>query len=183
MRRFGVFLTVVAGFGLTMLGGSQLATKTSAQEAKKQDYALRQAKRELAMLDDIYKTSIVLITTHYVDNKDSIPAGTAFKKLFDAIQAKKWHEVRLIDGTGDPYNPDNEPKEGFEKRAMKKILDGAPQYEEVVSEEGKRFLLAATAIPVVMDKCVICHQVYADAPKGKAIGALGYKIPLQEVAP
>jgi len=145
------------------------------------DFALRQARRELGMLDDIYKTSIVLITTHYVDDKDSLPAGSAFRALFDTMSQKKWHDVRLLDGTGEPYEPSNAPKDGFEKRAMEKIVGGEATYEEVVRESGKRYLYAATAVPVVMDKCIVCHENYRDVPKGKAIGALGYKIPLQEL--
>jgi len=132
------------------------------------------------MLDDIYKTSIVLITTHYVDDKDSLPAGSAFKALFDAVKAKGWHEVRLLDATGDPYEPANAPKEGFEKRAIQKLLAGQASHEEVITEDGKQFLLAATAIPVVMEKCTLCHEAYKSVPAGKAIGALGYKIPIIE---
>ncbi len=153
----------------------------TAQQPKSKDYPLKQAQRELSMLDDIYKSSIVLITTHYVDGKESLAAGAAFRKLFEMVQTKGWHEVRLLDGTGDPYNSENSPKVGFETVAIKRIVEGENRVEEVVNESGKRFLLGATAIPVVMDKCIICHDAYANLPKGKAIGALSYKIPLQEL--
>ena len=139
---------------------------------------LERTRREVRMLDDIYKTSIVLITTHYVDGKDSLPAGSAFKALFEAVKKKGWHEVRLLDATGDPYEPNNAPKEGFEQRAIAKLLAGQSAYDEVVTEEGKQYLLAATAIPVVMDKCTLCHENYKGLPAGKAIGALGYKVPI-----
>lgn len=144
------------------------------------DPSVERARREVKMLDDIYKTSIVLITTHYVDNKDSLPAGSAFKALFEAVKKKGWHEVRLLDATGDPYEPANAAKEGFEKRAIEKILAGQASYDEVTTEDGKKFLLAATAIPVVMEKCLLCHENYKNVPAGKAIGALGYKLPILE---
>ena len=149
-----------------------------AADTPKATTALERTRREVRMLDDIYKTSIVLITTHYVDGKDSLPAGSAFKALFEAVKKKGWHEVRLLDATGDPYEPNNAPKEGFEKRAIAKLLAGQPAYDEVVTEEGKQYLLAATAIPVVMDKCTLCHENYKGLPAGKAIGALGYKVPI-----
>jgi len=142
--------------------------------------AVKRARREVLMLDDIYKTSIVLITTHYVDDKNSLPAGSAFKALFDAVKKKGWHEVRLLDATGDPYEPANAAKDGFEKRAIQKISAGKASYDEVTTEDGKQYLLAATAIPVVMDKCILCHDNYKNVPAGKAIGALGYKIPILE---
>ena len=165
----------------TMIGFlSTSCTDTGAADPASKTSPVDRARRELKMLDDIYKTSIVLITTHYVDDKDSLPAGSAFKALFDAVKAKGWHEVRLLDATGDPYEPANAPKEGFEKRAIQKLLAGQASHEEVITEDGKQFLLAATAIPVVMEKCTLCHEAYKSVPAGKAIGALGYKIPIIE---
>ncbi len=161
------------------------ATKKSAEQANNttrangpKNPAVERARREVRLLDDIYKTAIVLITTHYVDDKDSLPAGSAFKALFETVAKKGWHEVRLLDATGDPYEPANAPKEGFEKRAIEKLLAGQASYDEVSTEGGKQYLLAATAIPVVMDKCTLCHSNYKDVPAGKAIGAIGYKIPI-----
>ena len=152
----------------------------NAEDAKKtpSDAAVDRARREVRMLDDIYKTSIVLITTHYVHGNDDLPAGSAFKALFAAVEKKGWHKVRLLDATGEPYSDENTPKKGFEQKAVKQLLNGKAVYDEVVTEGGKRFLLAATAIPVVMDKCVMCHENYKNVPKGKPIGALGYKVPI-----
>lgn len=150
------------------------------QETDAIDLSVERARREVRMLDDIYKTSIVLITTHYVHGDEDLPAGSAFKALFSAVSKKGWHDVRLVDASGEPYNDENTPKPGFEKRALKSIVDGELYYDEVVNDGGKRFLLAATAIPVVMDKCIMCHENYRNLPKGKAIGALSYKVPVPE---
>ena len=61
-----------------------------------------------------------------------------------------------------------------------KLLSGQATYDEVVTEGGKKYLQAATAIPVVMDKCTLCHSNYKDVPAGKAIGAISYKLPILE---
>lgn len=148
----------------------------SAVDAK--DPAVERARREVQMLDDIYKTSIVLITEHYVHDDNDLPAGSAFKALFEAVSEKGWHEVRLVDGTGEPYSDLNHPKEGFEKDAIKQLVEGNSVVDKVVQEGDKKFLLAATAIPVVMEKCIMCHENYRNVPKGKAIGALSYKVPI-----
>ena len=58
--------------------------------------------KTLRMLDDLYKTAIVLITEHYVDEDSDLAAGEAFKALFATMREKGWHEVRLIDATGRP---------------------------------------------------------------------------------
>ena len=176
------WLGMVSVLGMSSMIGffSSFCTDSGAADSVAKATPVDRARREVQMLDDIYKTSIVLITTHYVDNKDSLPAGSAFKALFEAVKKKGWHEVRLLDATGDPYEPDNAPKEGFEKRAIQKILAGQASYDEVVTENGKQFLQAATAIPVVMEKCTLCHDGYKSVAAGKAIGALGYKIPIIE---
>ncbi|MEQ9406766.1 MAG: DUF3365 domain-containing protein [Fuerstiella sp.] len=155
-----------------------LAGADDKPQTKVKDPALERARREVRMLDDIYKTSIVLITTHYVRDENDLPAGSAFKALFEAVEEKGWHQVRLLDASGEPVNDENEPAAGFEQRAVKQLLAGKAAYDEVVTEGDKRFLNAATAIPVVMDKCILCHENYRSAPKGQAIGALRYKVPV-----
>lgn len=153
---------------------------TAAEKSPTADVAVERTRREVRLLDDIYKTSIVLITEHYVNSDDDLPAGSAFKALFAAVEKKGWHQVRLLDATGEPYNDENSPRKGFESRAVAELLKGKPMYDEVVTEGKQRFLYAATAIPVVMDKCIMCHDNYKDLPKGKAIGAVGYRLPVLE---
>jgi hypothetical protein len=31
-----------------------------------------------------------------------------------------------------------------------------------------------------MEKCIMCHENYRTVEKGKAIGAISYKVPVQE---
>ena len=67
-----------------------------------------------------------------------------------------------------------------EKKALKALVAGKTGWyeaEEVVN--GKRTLRVATAVPVVFEKCVMCHDNYADIPKGQAMGALTYKITIE----
>ena len=144
------------------------------------DLAVERTRRQAKMLDDIYKGGIVLITTHYVNGDEDLPAGTAFKKLFEAAKKKGWHEVRLVDATGDPYNHENVAISEFEKRAIKALRAGKPFVDETVTEKDKRYLLAATPIPVVMEKCTMCHSNYEFGKKGVVVGALTYRVPIEE---
>jgi len=105
-------------------------------------------------------------------------AEEARKTQSDAAVERAPREVRMLDATGEPYNDENTPKKSFEKKAVKQLLNGKADYDEVVTEGDKRYSLAATAIPVVMDKCMMCHENYKNVPKGKAIGALAYKVPI-----
>lgn len=185
-------LCVCAGLVARPLGAqapkaaTQPAAKpaTAAQEANvdkdpAHDEAVERTRKMVRMLDGIYKNAIVLVTANFVSEKSDMPAGVAFKKLFEVAKKEGWHEVRLLDATGDPYEPENVAKTDFEKRAIKELLAGKTYVDKVVEKDGKRYLQAATAIPVVMDKCVMCHDHYKDVPKGQAIGALGYVVPIE----
>lgn len=152
------------------------AVEQAAGGGKKQP-AVARAKKQAKMLDTLYKSAIVLITENYVDGKESVAAGDAFQALFKTMKDNGFHEVRLLDATGDAYDPDNEPKTEFEKQAIRALLDGKPIFEQIVTEDDKRFLLSATPIPVVMEKCTACHANY-EGVQGP-IGALGLKIPIE----
>jgi hypothetical protein len=145
---------------------------------EKPDAGIEAKRREVRMLDDLYKGAIVTITEHYVNDKDTIPAGTAFKKLFEAAEAKGWHKVRLLDATGNPYDSENVANDEFEKDAIKQLVAGKPWVESIENRKGTRHLRVLTPIPVVFEKCVMCHDNYADVPKGQAIGALSYLVPI-----
>ena len=144
------------------------------------DPAIERTRRQVKMLDDIYKGGIVLITKNYVNGDEDLPAGTAFKKLFEAAKEKGWHEVRLVDATGDPYNDENVAISDFEKRAIEQLKAGKPFVDETVTQDDGRYFLAATPIPVVMEKCTMCHSNYEMNGDGTVIGALTYRVPIDE---
>jgi hypothetical protein len=174
----GGLLSVALIVGVSLLSPGRGTGDDVKEKSPPKDAAVERARREVRMLDDIYKTAIVLVTEHYVKTDADLPAGSAFKALFDAVGKKGWHQVRLVDATGHPYSDLNLPKDGFEKKAIKELLAGKASVDEVITEDGKKYLLAATAIPVVMEKCIMCHENYRGVEKGKAIGALSYKVPV-----
>jgi len=151
-----------------------------AADPKADEAALNRTRKQVKMLDDLYKTAIVLVTENYVTEKSDLAAGAAFQKLFAAMKKAGHHEVRLLDATGEPFEENNRPKDDFEKAAIKALKSGKPGFEEVVERDGKKILRSATPIPVVMDKCIMCHPNYKAAKEKKEIiGALGYTIPIE----
>jgi hypothetical protein len=144
------------------------------------DRALERTRKTVRMLDDIYKGGIVAITANYVNDKDTVPAGEAFKQVFKSAKEKGWHEVRLVDGLGEPLNAENAPRDAFEKKALKALVSGKSKWvEQEEQEQGKRVLRVATPVPVVFEKCIMCHDNYEGVPAGQAIGALTYKIDIE----
>jgi hypothetical protein len=150
-----------------------------AQDKNADDAAVARTRKQVQMLDDLYKTAIVLVTENYVDEASDLAAGAAFQKLFEAMRKKGHHDIRLLDATGQPYSDKNLPKDDFEKAAIAALKAGKPTYEEVVNKDGKRFLKIATPIPVVMKKCTLCHPAYEKVAAGQPIGALGYTLQIE----
>jgi hypothetical protein len=147
--------------------------------AKPDPAAVERTRKTVRMLDDVYKTAVVLITDKYVNDEKDLPAGAAAIALFGEIKKKGWHEVRLIDVSGQPYEPKNVAKDAFEKQAVAALKGGKAFVDEVAVQDGKHVLRAATPIPVVLQKCTLCHPNYKDAKPGAAIGALIYTLPIE----
>jgi hypothetical protein len=169
----------IAGVAIGMLVLAGLSLWGQEKANKQDDPALERTRKQVQILDDVYKTAIVLITENYVDEKSDLAAGAAFQKLFQAMREKGHHDVRLLDATGEPYDPDNAPRDDFEKAAIKALKEGKASYERVIEKNGKRYLQAATPIPVVLKKCTLCHPAYEKAKAGEPIGALGYTIEIK----
>lgn len=141
--------------------------------------ALEHARRTVKMLDEIYKKTVVLITEKYVQAEDDFAAGSAAVLLFKQISEGGTHQVRLLDATGKPYEKNNVARDDFEKEGIKELKQGASEYERVVQQDGKNVLRVITPIPVVMERCVMCHPHYKNAKPGEPIGAISYSIPIQ----
>jgi hypothetical protein len=172
-------LLALALCGVTLLTALAVSRSPVAAEEKKSDPALERTRKQVRMLDDIYKSAIVLITDNYVTEESDLAAGDAFQALFKVVKDKGYHEVRLLDATGEPYDDENTPRPGFETKAVKELKSGKDWYEEQTQEDGQRYLHVATPLPVVLRKCTICHAHYADVPEGQIIGAVGYKLKIE----
>lgn len=186
VRHLGVFgglLLLAAAAWLTSgtLGqaGGPSPNQPAVRAAAVQPQAVERTRKTVRMLDDLYKTAVVLITKHYVNVESDLPAGTAAIALFDAMREKGWHDIRLLDATGQPYEDKNVPRDDFEKTAVARLKAGDAYYEQVVHRDGKALLRAATPIPVVLQKCTMCHPHYKDARPGEPVGILSYTLPIE----
>jgi hypothetical protein len=144
-----------------------------AQDSKKaSDEALERARREVKMLDALYKTAVVSITDRYQRGQ---PAIMVAKDVFKAMDDAGFHSARLVDATGSPLGETNEPATDFEKKAAESMQAGETYFEEVVGEGGDRRLLAATVVPAVHERCAACHGV----KKGDLLGFIRYDVPVR----
>ncbi len=137
---------------------------------------LDHARETVQILDDVFKTYIILITAEYVDDPSVLSAATLSKKVFETMNKKGWYKTRLLDATGTPFNPENNPVDDFEREAIKAMHSGLNYFEKIEKIGGKDHLRAATSVHAVMKGCIACHP---DRKFGDLLGAIAYSVPLE----
>ncbi|MBC8553607.1 MAG: DUF3365 domain-containing protein [Candidatus Brocadiales bacterium] len=138
---------------------------------------LEHARKTVRLLDDLYKTYIVLITEEYVDDPSVLPAATLSKRVFKSMSKKGWYKTRLLDATGTPFNPENNPVDAFERDAINAMISGRTYFEKIETIDGKPHLRAATSVHAVMKGCISCHP---SSRVGDLLGGIAYDVPLEE---
>lgn len=170
---------MVAGAGVLLAGLSAWSPRAGVATAggdAPADPAVERARDEVKMLDDLYKTAVVSITTRYIDKQSQQPAIKVAKDIFGAMNKRGWHSARLVDATGEPLSDANLPKTDFEKDAARAVNAGQTYFERVVGEGKDRRLLAATVVPVVMQKCADGHT---SKKVGEVLGFIRYDVPVR----
>jgi len=141
--------------------------------------AVNRSRKMVKTLDNIFKQTIVLVTDKYVHSVGDSAAGSAAVLLFTNISYSGTTKLSLIYATGDPYESDNVAQYQFEREGVKRLKAGAALHEQVVTQDGKPYLRALTPVPVVMEKCIMCHAHYEDVKQGDPIGAISYTVPIE----
>ena len=173
MRRSSLIVLGFVALGAHLLSKPQ---PIGAEGKKAPDpAAVERAREQVKMLDDLYKTAVVGITSTYVNQQNDTPAAAVAKKLFEAMHKKGHHLTRLIDVTGKPKSLDNVAESEFEKKAAAAIKDGKTFIEEIAENNGKPVYRAATIVPAAMKQCVQCHG----GKEGRPLGALVYELPIK----
>lgn len=134
---------------------------------------LDQARRTVAMLNDLYVNSVVLTHNTYVKDRGTVAAAVVARQVFKAMGDKGWPQTRWLATTGRPFNPDSNPKDQFEKDAVAALKKGQARFERV--ENGQ--LRVATLVPLVDKTCQSCHT---KDKVGDPIGGLSYTVPLSQ---
>lgn len=177
-RYLGGILSLAALASIAMLAW---AADPPAKNQKPDEAAVERARKKVQMLDEVYKNAVVLITDKYVNKEEDFPAGSAAVALFKNVSKSGHQQVRLLDATGNPYEPANVAKAEFEKEGIKRLRAGAASFDQVgVNDKGQFEFRAVTPVPVVMQKCVLCHPHYEAAKKkGEIVGAISYVVPIE----
>ena len=170
---------IIVGLGLavaSMLALPGLRSFGAEQASIPNDPEIERTRKEIKMLDDLFKNVIVLVDATYVKTPTDVAAATAGKALFAAMKKGGWYDVRLLGLTDVIGDQDDVPRDAFEQTAAKKLVAGETWYEEVLKKDGKRYMRVATGILVVSENCVMCHANFK-GNKGN-VGALSYTVPV-----
>src|SRR4051794_9192561 len=89
---------------LCLAGASARSAPQEKEKAQPDEAAVKRARKTVRMLDDIYKSAIVLITEKYVKTKKDYPAGRAAITWLNDIGKAGHPKTRLIDVSGEPYS-------------------------------------------------------------------------------
>src|SRR5690606_16003838 len=117
---------VLAVAGVVMCSLLNLPLQAESKgDSRPNEAAVERARNTAKMLDQIYKTTIVLVTDKYVNEEDDFAAGSAAVLLFKQISDGGTHQVRLLDASGEPYDEANVAKDDFEKAGIKALKGGA----------------------------------------------------------
>jgi hypothetical protein len=177
MHRKSVCLTAMAAaLAALVLAGSLHVPAGTQDKAGPDKAAVERTRDTVKLIDSLYKNYVVEITATYVGEKKQPPAARVTQRVFKAMHKGGFHSARLVDGTGDPVNPDNAPANEFEKKAIAAIKGGKPYFDEVATVDGKNVLRAATIVPVVMKQCIVCHPGHKE---GDLLGAIVYELPIK----
>lgn len=152
------------------------ATDTTLRDSD--DRSLSWTRRQVLMLDDLYKAADGLILERYVHDPATVSAASTLKAIFAEMKKKGWHEARLIGLTDQLFNEENKPQDDFEIEAANQLRAGAASYEQIISTEGKRFLRFATPMIVSNTRCAKCHANFREN-KG-VIGSFVYRVPVPD---
>ena len=115
--------------------------------------SLPEARRMVRLMDDIYRIGV--LTTHgmYV-REPGVPAAITWgKQVLAQVNAQGWPQARIFAVSDRPLNPDNNPRDAFERDAIQAFKAGKSRLEQ--QEAG--VLHYASEIRIADKSCLTCH--------------------------
>lgn len=86
------------------------------------------------------------------------------------------YNIRLISST--PINPDNSPKDDFEKTGLRALEEGKPTHSSVAKTGSGNVYRWMTPDKITSEACIECHE---NKKVGDVLGAMSVTVPMGEV--
>ncbi len=135
------------------------------------------AKNYVAKLKNSKAGKDILVVKDHEANPNAIPfPATATREMGEEASKGGLFKTRLI--SREPLNPDNGPRDEFERQAIQAIMSGAESYTKVEDVSGVLLFRRATPDKATTAACIGCHQ---GKQVGDVLGVLTVEIPMASV--
>lgn len=161
-------LTLALAASVLRAAAVSAAPKTAAP-VKAEAVSLAEGRRQVRMMDDIYKAAVISTHKMYVQDPGTPAAVIWAKQVIKQLEGKGWPESRLFASHDRPLNPENAIADDFERAAAVAFKSGKTSFEQVKGGE----LRYATDIRIIDRKCVMCH---VRNKEGDLLGGVAYRI-------
>ncbi|HXF93708.1 MAG TPA: methyl-accepting chemotaxis protein [Nitrospiraceae bacterium] len=132
------------------------------------------AKNYVAKLKNSKAGKDILVVKDHESNPNAIPfPATATREMGEEASKGGLFRTRLI--SREPLNPDNGPRDEFERQAIQAIMSGAESYTKVEDVSGVLLFRRATPDKATTAACIACHQ---GKQVGDVLGVLTIGIPM-----
>ena len=120
-----------------------------------------EARGRAKLLQEAFHATLHIVHLRYYREDEGliIPART-FKLVFRELQRRQHVNIRWLAVNASAMNVDHEPKDAFEKAAVKALADGKPEYEAV--EKGVYRHVGAITLTSECLKCHVPHRTNLD---------------------
>ncbi|MCA9423150.1 MAG: methyl-accepting chemotaxis protein, partial [Nitrospira sp.] len=116
------------------------------------------------------------VSRDHEQNPNAIPFPvTAIQEIGKELGMAGGYQARLI--SDQPMNPDNAPKDAFERKALELIKNGAKTVNEIETIKGVPTFRRASADLASVQACVSCH---VGKNLGEVLGVLSLSIPITQ---
>lgn len=116
----------------------------------------------------------IVIAREHETNPNALPLpATATREMGEEASKGGLFTTRLI--SREPLNPDNGPRDEFERQAIQAIMSGAESYTNIEEAAGVLMFRRATPDKATTAACIGCHQ---GKQLGDVLGVLTVGIPM-----
>jgi hypothetical protein len=158
--------------GIGVAAGLSSPAQT-AETAKPQTVSLAEGRRLVRMMNDIYINGVLTTHSMYVHDAGVPSAVTWAKQVLRKVEAKGWPKAHIFDATDRPLNPENNPRDAFEKEAVNVFKTGKAELEKTTGST----LRFAVPVRVPDESCITCH---VRAKVGDLLGGVSYSVPMSK---
>jgi len=173
---FGVFGAIVRSDDSPAVNGAASGSPVPMMKANPESRlpSRSEARERAELLHDVVRDTLRVVHHAYYREDEGLPIpAAALKDVFGEIATRRKVELRWLVVDAQAMNVDHNPRNEFEKAAVKSLLAGEASYEQA-DRETFRY---AAVIPLTSE-CLKCHLPNRRSTKARKAGLI-ISMPIQ----